>query len=142
LLRATIDPAMIVRLAGFSLELRGQRPSLPFCLGARDVALGLASPLAERDDAVEAAVDCVQKRVVAERELAPPQHGEGGVVRVHVEKIGEARRAVDERLRAHEPVVAAGQMRPTQSACREGPQSARNATSTAAIRDVRLTCAP
>jgi hypothetical protein len=28
-----------------------------------------------------------------------------------VEKIGEARRSVDERLHAHEPVVAAGQMR-------------------------------
>src|SRR5271169_1790903 len=43
------------------------RPSLPFCLGAREVALGLASPLAGRDDAVEAAADCVQKRLVAER---------------------------------------------------------------------------
>ena len=61
------------------------RPSLAFCLGARDVALGLASPLAGRDDAVEAAADCVQKRLVAERaadQLAPPQRGEGGVVRV------------------------------------------------------------
>ena len=52
------------------------RPSLPFCLGARAIALGLASPLAGRDDAVEAAADCVQKRLVAERaadQLAPPQ---------------------------------------------------------------------
>ena len=38
-----------------------------FCLGARDIALGFASPLAGRDDAAEAAADCVQKRVVAER---------------------------------------------------------------------------
>ena len=61
------------------------RPSLPFCLGARDIALGLASPLAGGDDAVESAADCVQKRVVAERaadQLAPPQRGEGRVVRV------------------------------------------------------------
>ncbi len=36
-------------------------------LGARDIALGFASPLAGRDDAAEAAADCVQKRVVAER---------------------------------------------------------------------------
>ena len=48
--------------------------------------------------------------------VADEQRGEGRVVRVRVEKIGEARRAVDERLHAHEPVVAAGQMRPTQSA--------------------------
>ena len=60
-------------------------PSLPFCSGARDIALGLAAPLAGRDDAVEAAADCVQKRLVAERaadQLAPPQRGEGRVVRV------------------------------------------------------------
>jgi len=58
---------------------------LPSCLGARDIALGLASPLAGRGDAIEAAADCVQKRVVAERaadQLAPPQRGEGRVVRV------------------------------------------------------------
>ena len=76
--------------------------------------LGLVSPLPGCDDAVEAAADRVQKRVVAERaadQLAPPQRGEGGVVHVRVEKIGEARRAVDERLHAHEPVVEGGQMR-------------------------------
>ena len=58
-------------------------PSLPLCLGARDVALGLASPLAGRDDAVEAAADCVEKRVVAGRaaDHLAPQRGEGGVVR-------------------------------------------------------------
>src|SRR5271157_5378227 len=51
------------------------RPSLPFCLSARGIALGLASPLAGGDGAVEAAADCVEKRVVAERaadQLAPP----------------------------------------------------------------------
>jgi hypothetical protein len=79
------------------------RPSLPFCLGARDIALGLASPLAGRDDTVEAAADFVEKRLVAERsadQLAPPQRGEGWVVRVPC-------REDRERLHAHEPVVAA-----------------------------------
>ena len=52
---------------------------------ARDIALGLASPLAGRDDTVEAAADFVEKRLVAEPsadQLAPPQRGEGWVVRV------------------------------------------------------------
>ncbi len=82
----------------------------PFWLGTRDVALGLAAPLVGRDDAVESAADCVQKRLVAERaadQLAPPQRGEGGSSAPHVEEIGEARRAVDERLHAHDLVVAA-----------------------------------
>ncbi len=38
-------------------------------------------------------------------------NSEGGVIRVGVEEVGEARRAVNERLHPHEPVVAAGQMR-------------------------------
>jgi hypothetical protein len=109
-----------VRLAGLGPRLHPQRrsPSITvtrlYPLGARDIALGLASPLAGRDDAVEAAADCVQKRLVAERaadQLASPQRGEGRVVRVRVEKIGETRRAVDERLHTHEPVVTASQMR-------------------------------
>lgn len=53
---------------------------------------------------VEAAADCVQKRLVAERaadQLAPPQSGEAALSASHVEKIGEGRRAVDERLHAY-----------------------------------------
>ena len=51
--------------------------------------LGLASSLAGRDDAVEAAADRVQKRVVADRaadQLAPPQRGEGRSSASRVEK--------------------------------------------------------
>jgi len=67
------------------MKAHGDTPVFTLCLGARDIALGLASPLARRDDAVEAAADCVQKRLVAERsadQLAPPRRGEGWVVRV------------------------------------------------------------
>ena len=61
------------------------RLSLSFCLGAGSVALGLTSPLAGRGDAVDAAADCIGKRIVAEPavdQLAPPQRGIGEVVRV------------------------------------------------------------
>jgi hypothetical protein len=60
-----------VRLAGLDPRLHPQRrspsitvtrPSLPFCLAlaARDIALGLAPPLAGRDHTVEAAADSVR----------------------------------------------------------------------------------
>ena len=51
----------------------------------RTILVRLASPFAGRDGAGEAAADCVQKRLVAERAAdrpAPPQRGEGRVVRV------------------------------------------------------------
>jgi hypothetical protein len=53
----------------------------PFAFGTRGIVFGLGSPLAGRDDAVEAAADCVQKRVVAERaadQLAPPSAAKAG----------------------------------------------------------------
>ncbi len=70
-------------------------------------------PLTGGDDAVEAAADCVQKRLVADgRPINSLRRSaaKAGSSASHVERIGEARRSVDERLHAHEPVVAAGQM--------------------------------
>jgi len=89
-------------------------PSLPFCLGARDIALGLASPLAGREDAVEAAADCVLKGAVAERaadQFVAAQRGEAGIVGVRIEEIGEFRRPVEERPRLDEPAVAVARFR-------------------------------
>jgi hypothetical protein len=87
----------------------GDTPDItPFALARATSPLGLR-PRLGRDDAVEAAGDCVQKRVVAERaadRLAPPQGGEGGVVRVPCrEDRRSAARSIS--LHAHEPVVAA-----------------------------------
>ena len=83
-------------------------PSLPFCLGA-----GLASPLAGRDGAVEAAIAFRNASSPSGRPINSLRRSaaKAGSSASRVEKIGEARRAVDERLHAHEPVVAAGQMR-------------------------------
>ncbi len=70
--------------------------------------------LAGRDEPVQSPADRVLELGVAERaadQFASPQRREGGVVRVRVEEVGEARHPVDERLHPHEPVVTAGQMR-------------------------------
>ncbi len=96
------EPLPVVRLARL-----GRSPT-------ENTSLWLASALARRDGASEAAADRALALVIAERatdQLAPPQRGERGVVRARVEKVGEARRSVDEQLHAHERVVAAGRMR-------------------------------
>jgi hypothetical protein len=51
------------------------------------------------------------KGAVAERaadQFVAAERGEGGIVGVRIEKIGEIRRPVEERRRLDEPVVAAG----------------------------------
>jgi hypothetical protein len=78
---------------------------------ARDVALGVASPLAGSDDAVEAAADCVLRNASSPsgRPIRSIRRSAAkvGSSASRVEKIGEARLAVDGRLHAHRPAVAA-----------------------------------
>ena len=76
---------------------KGLQRNYPFASAPATSPLGFSSPLAGRDEAVEAAADCVQKRLVAER--AADQRAlrrsaaKAGSSASRVEKIGEARRA-------------------------------------------------
>ena len=86
------------------------RPSLPFCLGGRDIALGLASPLAGGD--------AVRRRLIASRNASSPSGrpinslrrsaAKAGSSPSHVEKIAKrGARSMSGRT-LNEPVVAAG----------------------------------